>query len=68
LQQGAQWEEEKDEWETEKAAAKLAKLKFSKKRPTLGKLPAVIPRPPVVAVHDESSKDEDDAQLDDNDE
>ena len=64
----AQWEEEKEEWEAEKAAAKTAKQKFTKKKPALGKLPAVIPRPPVVAVCDESSDDKDNARSDNNDE
>jgi len=64
----AQWEQEKEEWEMEKAVAKVAKIKFSKKKPTLGKLPGVIPRPPVVAVLDDSDDGEDDARSNINDE
>ncbi|KIM81675.1 hypothetical protein PILCRDRAFT_8369 [Piloderma croceum F 1598] len=64
----AQWEEEKEEWEAEKAAAKTAEQKFTKKKPALGKLLAVILRLPVVAVHNESSDNKDNARSDNNDE
>jgi hypothetical protein len=64
IAQRAAWELEKQEWEAEKAAAKAAKKKFGKKKPTLGKLPAAIPRPRIVTMHNESSDGDDD---DDND-
>jgi len=64
----AEWEVEKEEWEAEKAAAKAAKKKFSKKKPTLGKLPAAIPRPRVITTNDESSDDDDNNRSDNNDE
>jgi hypothetical protein len=64
----AQWEEEKEQWALEKAAAKTSGKRFSKKKPTLGKLPAVILRPPVVAMNNDSSDDDDDPRSDTNNE
>jgi hypothetical protein len=56
----AEWELEKQEWEAEKVAAKATKKKFGKKKPTLGKLSAAIPRPQIVTMHDENSNGDDD--------
>ena len=60
----AQWEEEKEQWAVEKAAAKTVGKKFSKKKPTLGKLPVVILRPPVLAMDGDSSDDNNNPQSD----
>jgi hypothetical protein len=49
------WEEEKNEWALEKEAAKATKKPFGKKKPTLGVLPAVIPKPTIAAADEESS-------------
>lgn len=56
----AEWEKEKIQWEAECVAARAAEDKFSRKQPTRGKLPPVIPRPPVVPVKlDDEDDDED---------
>ena len=60
----AQWEEEKEQWAVEKAAAKTAGKKFSKKKPTLGKLPVSIPRPPVLVMDGDSSDNNNNPQSD----
>jgi hypothetical protein len=47
-------------WETENAAAKLAKKRFDMSKPLLGKLPPAILRPKVslaVEVDDDDNKE-----------
>lgn len=62
-----EWEEEKKVWADEKAAAKLAKTRFEKKKPVLGKLPASIPRPKVTSVVEEDGEEDEDNPGDDDD-
>ena len=61
-QRWAAWAKEKDDWEAEKVVAKVARNKFSRKKPVLGKLPPAIPRPPVVVIGDDyEQSDEEEA-------
>ncbi|KZP10647.1 hypothetical protein FIBSPDRAFT_989666, partial [Athelia psychrophila] len=55
----AEWTQEKIEWEAERAAAKVAKEKFTKKQPICGKLPPAIPRPPVIPVELDNDDNDD---------
>jgi hypothetical protein len=56
----AEWETEKQVWETKKAAAKLAKKRFDRPKPLLGKLPPAIPRPKTSSAVEVDDDDDDD--------
>ena len=57
------WEQEKIDRTADQEAALAAGEKFKTKKPTLGKLPPTIPRPPVVSVGLDDKDNEDDEGL-----
>lgn len=57
-----EWEAEKQAWEVQKADAKVKKIKFTVKRPVLGKLRGPIQKPRAVKRTIDESSDEEESE------